>query len=70
MANRSKRMTFNHKKVTFTGTVKSNKVIVRIERTACGQNSVAGVYDIIERQWHNVKTLPNPVKEYFEKSFC
>ena len=69
MASRNKRTTFNHKNVTFTGTVKSSKVTVRVERTACGQNSVAGIYDINEKKWHNVKLLPAPVRKYFEKNF-
>ncbi|MBR2710679.1 hypothetical protein IKF02_03590 [Candidatus Saccharibacteria bacterium] len=69
MARSKKVKNFDHKGVTYVGSLRANKVTVRVERTARGQNCVVGIYDVTNKNWHNVKNLPKTAREYFEKIF-
>lgn len=52
----------------YVATEKEGKVIVRIERTARGQNVLAGVFDPKQRTWQN-DDLPRSVKEQIETKY-
>lgn len=57
----------------YVGTLSGGKVAVRIQRTACGQNMLAGIFDVQERSWQNEKRgipLPYFVKHEIESAFA
>lgn len=71
MAKQPKRNTqrvVHYKGSKYVGTQKAGKILVRVQRTACGQNMLVGVFDPIDGFWHN-DTLPHPVKREIEAVF-
>ena len=61
-----------YKNNIFTGTLRGGKVSVRVQRTACGQNLLAGVFDVDTQTWQNENRsapLPTPVKREIETAF-
>lgn len=54
---------------TYTGTLYNGKVTVRMQRTAHGQSTVAGVLTVETGEWQNDKLMPKAIKREFEKSF-
>ena len=61
------RVTYNGDE--FIGIEKAGKVHVRVERTARGQNILAGIFNPKNKSWHNDNgTVPLPmfVKEQIE----
>ena len=64
--------TVEHKGSTYTGTLNNGKVTVRVQRTARGQNSIAGTFDPKTRLWSNVQhrvPLPDFVRGEIEQTF-
>ena len=71
MAKNSKRDTqtvVTYKGSKYVGVKKAGKVQVRVQRTACGQNMLVGVFNPADGFWHN-DTLPHPVKREIEACY-
>ena len=59
--------------VAYQCTFKNGKITVRTDRTARGQNMVAGVYDTVTKTWHNDSNggpLPKKAKDYIVNLMC
>lgn len=61
-------MTIEYRGEKYFAAEKEGKVIVRTERTAHGQNVLAGVFDPKQRTWQN-DDLPRSVKEQIETKY-
>lgn len=61
-------MTIEYHGEKYVATEKEGKVVVRTERTARGQNVLAGVFDPKQRTWQN-DNLPRFVKEQIETKY-
>lgn len=67
---RTRKITYREKK--YICTPRNGKVTVRVERTAHGQNFIAGTFDTMKKIWENetLKThLPDHVKAQVETIF-
>ncbi len=69
---RHKQKKIEYRGNTFVGTLKGGKVSVRVQRTACGQTLLSGIFNVYDRSWQNESRnapLPNFVKQEIEAAF-
>ncbi len=72
MANKPKTKKIAHRGKIYICSVRNGKVTVRLQRTACGQNVIAGTFNMVNGNWENESNkahLPKYVKSEIEKSF-